>query len=212
MGLWSRAPIYFPSMVVQMLPLRPQARAAIAQGRLPREVQFKVAPQHSKVGATPRAAAPRARRPRPPPPSSSRASLLRPAPPETLAAGRAVPHPHPFGGNGVAAGRSREAGAEAPGRGSAGRDQAVPRDCVRPEDQEREHGELRGEGEAQEVRDVQDEGLEEGLCKPRARALLTRRVTQEPPGARPGRRTVGSEGLGGWGAGGGGTNMIRMDI
>ena len=49
MGLWSRTPIYFPSMVVQMLPLKPQARSAIAKGRLPREVQFKVAPQHSKV-------------------------------------------------------------------------------------------------------------------------------------------------------------------
>ena len=49
MALWSRAPVYFPSMVVQLLPLKPQARSAIARGRLPQEVQFRVAPQHSKV-------------------------------------------------------------------------------------------------------------------------------------------------------------------
>ena len=84
MGLWSRAPIYFPSMVVQMLPLRPQARAAIAQGRLPREVQFKVAPQHSKVGAPPGRlrpgrAAPTPRHPLPPAPVSVALRPLRPS-------------------------------------------------------------------------------------------------------------------------------------
>ena len=56
---WVRAPIYFPSMVMEMMPLSRPAQAALNRGRLPREVQFRVPPRANKVrgGAAPGAAA-----------------------------------------------------------------------------------------------------------------------------------------------------------
>ena len=56
---WVRAPIYFPSMVMEMMPLSRAAQAALNRGRLPREVQFRVPPRANKVrgGAAPGAAA-----------------------------------------------------------------------------------------------------------------------------------------------------------
>lgn len=55
---WVRAPIYFPSMVMEMMPLSRAAQAALNRGRLPREVQFRVPPRANKVrGGGPRAAA-----------------------------------------------------------------------------------------------------------------------------------------------------------
>ena len=51
---WVRAPIYFPSMVMEMMPLSRAAQAALNRGRLPREVQFRVPPRANKVrGAAP---------------------------------------------------------------------------------------------------------------------------------------------------------------
>ena len=46
---WVRAPIYFPSMVMEMMPLSRPAQAALNRGRLPREVQFRVPPRANKV-------------------------------------------------------------------------------------------------------------------------------------------------------------------
>ena len=56
---WVRAPIYFPSMVMEMMPLSRAAQAALNRGRLPREVQFRVPPRANKVrgGSAPGAAA-----------------------------------------------------------------------------------------------------------------------------------------------------------
>ena len=56
---WVRAPIYFPSMVMEMMPLSRPAQAALNRGRLPREVQFRVPPRANKVrgAAAPGAAA-----------------------------------------------------------------------------------------------------------------------------------------------------------
>ena len=55
---WVRAPIYFPSMVMEMMPLSRAVQAALNRGRLPREVQFRVPPRANKVrGGGPRAAA-----------------------------------------------------------------------------------------------------------------------------------------------------------